>query len=159
MPNLNNEGFAITPQRECVDGSKPVFWSDDNNTDLHALRSGTLNCTVIVDPQTITFAQPARDPVRQRPGRARRDLHERPAGEFRRLRSVLGDGYRGRADADRLGRGIVRVTATQPGNAFFHPAPPVMRTVAITKAPTGLTQTPVSFLGALFSFRITYPRS
>ena len=59
MANLNNEGFAITPQHECVDGQKPVFWSDDNNTDLHALRAGTLNCTVIVNPQTITFEQPA----------------------------------------------------------------------------------------------------
>ncbi|MFF3876777.1 lamin tail domain-containing protein [Streptomyces sp. NPDC001978] len=46
MPNLNNEGFAIAPQSECVDGHKPVFWSDDNNDDGHALRSGTINCTV-----------------------------------------------------------------------------------------------------------------
>jgi hypothetical protein len=46
MPDLNNEGFAIAPQSECVDGHKPVFWSDDDDDDGHALRSGTLNCTV-----------------------------------------------------------------------------------------------------------------
>jgi hypothetical protein len=46
MPNLNNEGFAIASQSECVDGHKPVFWSDDDNDDGHALRSGTTNCTV-----------------------------------------------------------------------------------------------------------------
>ena len=32
MPNLNNEGFAIAPQAECVNGRKPVFWADDSNT-------------------------------------------------------------------------------------------------------------------------------
>ncbi|MFC0552054.1 lamin tail domain-containing protein [Planotetraspora thailandica] len=47
MANLNNEGFAIAPQAECVDGHKPVFWSDDSNDDGHALRSGTLDCTVV----------------------------------------------------------------------------------------------------------------
>ncbi|GIH41172.1 hypothetical protein Mco01_41720 [Microbispora corallina] len=47
MPNFNNEGFAIAPQAECVDGHKPVFWSDDNNDGGHALRSGTINCTVV----------------------------------------------------------------------------------------------------------------
>ncbi|GAA4597023.1 hypothetical protein GCM10023194_70690 [Planotetraspora phitsanulokensis] len=47
MPNINNEGFAIAPQSECVDGHKPVFWSDDSNDDGHALRSGTLTCTVL----------------------------------------------------------------------------------------------------------------
>ena len=45
MPNLNNEGFAIAPQSECVGGRKPVFWSDDSNTDGHALRGGTITCT------------------------------------------------------------------------------------------------------------------
>ena len=59
MPNRNNEGFAIAPQDECVDGHKPVFWTDDGNIDNHAIRGGTINCTVIVRDQTITFAQPA----------------------------------------------------------------------------------------------------
>ncbi|CAN5267602.1 hypothetical protein BH09ACT12_BH09ACT12_19790 [soil metagenome] len=45
MPNLNNEGFTTTPQTECVDGLKPVFWADDSSTAGHALRSGTVNCT------------------------------------------------------------------------------------------------------------------
>ncbi len=47
MPNINNEGFAITPQAECVNGLKPAFWSDDNGTDGHAIRTGTINCTVL----------------------------------------------------------------------------------------------------------------
>jgi hypothetical protein len=45
MINLNNEGFAIAPQSECVNGLKPVFYSDDDNTDLHALRTGSISCT------------------------------------------------------------------------------------------------------------------
>jgi Ca2+-binding RTX toxin-like protein len=51
MANLNNEGFAIAPQAECVSGLKPVFWSDDtNNIGANALRAGTLNCTVLPSP-------------------------------------------------------------------------------------------------------------
>jgi hypothetical protein len=46
MPNLNNEGFVMAPQAECVNGLKPVFWSDDTNDDGHALRAGTIDCTV-----------------------------------------------------------------------------------------------------------------
>ena len=45
MPNLNNEGFTITPDSECVGGSKPVYWADDGNTGGHALRAGTITCT------------------------------------------------------------------------------------------------------------------
>ena len=44
MANLNNEGFTITPQAECVVGLKPVFWAEDLLAP-HALRAGTLNCT------------------------------------------------------------------------------------------------------------------
>ena len=32
MDNLNNEGFAIAPQAECVNGLKPTFYTDDSNT-------------------------------------------------------------------------------------------------------------------------------
>lgn len=46
--NLNNEGFAITPQAECSGGLKPVFWSDDSNTAGHALRTGAVACTDLV---------------------------------------------------------------------------------------------------------------
>ena len=45
MGNFNNEGFAIAPAALCVGGNKPVFWSDDSNTDGHAIRSGTLTCS------------------------------------------------------------------------------------------------------------------
>ncbi|WP_327008255.1 lamin tail domain-containing protein [Dactylosporangium sp. NBC_01737] len=44
LANLNNEGFAIAPQSACVAGRKPVVWSDDSNTDGHALRTGTITC-------------------------------------------------------------------------------------------------------------------
>ena len=50
MPNINNEGFAITPDSECVDGSKPVYWADDGETDGHSIRSGTLPCATIAGP-------------------------------------------------------------------------------------------------------------
>lgn len=33
MPDLNNEGFAIMPQAECIAGLKPAFWSDNDGTD------------------------------------------------------------------------------------------------------------------------------
>ncbi len=46
MPNLNNEGFAITS--ECLNPLRPVFWSDDSETDGHSIRSGWLSCLPIV---------------------------------------------------------------------------------------------------------------
>ena len=49
MPNINNEGFAIAPQSQCVGGSKAVLWADDSNTAGNALRAGTINCTVLTD--------------------------------------------------------------------------------------------------------------
>lgn len=63
MVNLNNEGFAIAPQAECVNGLKPVFWSDDSNTGQHALRTGALNCTAQPQPQP----QPTPQPVSPKP--------------------------------------------------------------------------------------------
>jgi len=58
MPNLNNEGFAIAPQTQCVDGAKSVFWMDDASTDGHALREGSLACAAVVVP-TPTPVDPA----------------------------------------------------------------------------------------------------
>lgn len=63
MANLNNEGFAIAPQAECAGGLKPVFWSDDDNTDQHALRSGTLNCTVPAGPPPANPLPPPANPL------------------------------------------------------------------------------------------------
>ena len=53
--NLNNEGFTIAPNAECVGGQRPVFWADDSNTGGHALSAGTLSC-VPSTPPTITAA-------------------------------------------------------------------------------------------------------
>jgi hypothetical protein len=51
MPNINNEGLAISPQSECVDGFKEVVWATDGDDDGHSLRSGTISCTAApVDP-------------------------------------------------------------------------------------------------------------
>jgi hypothetical protein len=44
--NLNNEGFAIAPQSECVGGTKPTFYADDSNDGGHVIRVGTLSCAV-----------------------------------------------------------------------------------------------------------------
>ncbi len=64
MANLNNEGFTIAPQAECVNGLKPVFWSDDSNTAGHALRTGRINCTAIA-PQPTPVATPTPTPPTQ----------------------------------------------------------------------------------------------
>ena len=45
LPNLNNEGFAVAPLAECVGGTRPVFWADDDETDGHSLRRGALACS------------------------------------------------------------------------------------------------------------------
>jgi hypothetical protein len=45
MPNLNNEGFAITPQSECASGRKPVYWADDGETSGHSIRRATITCS------------------------------------------------------------------------------------------------------------------
>ncbi|MFM7534557.1 MAG: lamin tail domain-containing protein [Acidimicrobiales bacterium] len=45
MPDTNNEGFAIAPEALCVGGTKPVFWSDDNDLNGFSLRQGRVNCT------------------------------------------------------------------------------------------------------------------
>jgi hypothetical protein len=65
MPNLNNEGFAITPQSSCVDGAKAVFWSDDTNSDGFAIRTGSINCTVgaPTDPTDPTIPVEPTDPT------------------------------------------------------------------------------------------------
>ena len=44
MPNINNEGFATTPESTCVAGFKSVFYSDDGNTNLHAIRRDSIPC-------------------------------------------------------------------------------------------------------------------
>jgi lamin tail-like protein len=47
--DYNNEGFAIAPQLECVNGLKPTFYADDSDQGGHSLRGGTKACTVIPD--------------------------------------------------------------------------------------------------------------
>ena len=44
LPNINNEGFAIAPNSECVSGQKPVYWADDNETGGYSIRRGAITC-------------------------------------------------------------------------------------------------------------------
>ncbi len=44
MPNTNNEGFTVTPESSCVDGFKPVFYSDDNDLNGHSIRRDAVPC-------------------------------------------------------------------------------------------------------------------
>jgi hypothetical protein len=44
MPDLNNEGFVMAPQAECVGGFKPVFWTDDGQSGGYSIRRGTVSC-------------------------------------------------------------------------------------------------------------------
>ncbi|MDR2255959.1 MAG: lamin tail domain-containing protein [Arthrobacter sp.] len=55
--NYGNEGFAIADLSQCKNGAVPTFYADDNNTDGHSLRTGTLAATcpepeTPVDPET-----------------------------------------------------------------------------------------------------------
>jgi hypothetical protein len=44
LGKINGEGIAIAPEAECTGGLKSFFWADDNETDDHALRRGTVRC-------------------------------------------------------------------------------------------------------------------
>lgn len=55
LPNVNNEGFALAPQSECVSGRKPVFWSDDNDTGGRSLRAGQIACGAIPAAASMRF--------------------------------------------------------------------------------------------------------
>lgn len=67
MPNVANEGFAVADDAVCVDGSKPTFYTDDNDTDGFSLREGSLPCEATGGPQ-----EPTRRPLRpRRPPRPR----------------------------------------------------------------------------------------
>lgn len=44
LPDGNNEGFAIAPRSACVADRKPAYWSDDDGTGGHALRSASMPC-------------------------------------------------------------------------------------------------------------------
>jgi hypothetical protein len=47
LANLNNEGIAIAPQTECVNGFKHFFWADDGSTEGHALRRDSIPCAAL----------------------------------------------------------------------------------------------------------------
>ncbi|WP_394163080.1 esterase-like activity of phytase family protein [Galactobacter valiniphilus] len=60
--NFGNEGFALADASQCVDGAVPTFYVDDNNTDGHSLRTGTLAATC-PDPETPVGPETPVDPV------------------------------------------------------------------------------------------------
>ena len=154
MPNLNNEGFAIAPRRECAGGLKPAFWTDDNNTGGHALRVGTRNCTAPV-AQTITLQQPAAMTFGGGPVAL---VASSTSGLPVALSASGPCSVTGTASAPTLtasGAGTCVVTARQPGNEDVAAAADVVRTVTIAKAATRLTHTPVSLVDSVRSRRVT----
>ena len=54
--NVANEGFAFADLSQCVDGAVPTYYVDDNGTDGHSLRTGTLSteCPVPTQPSEPT---------------------------------------------------------------------------------------------------------
>jgi hypothetical protein len=44
MPDVANEGIAIVPESECMNGFKSFFWADDSQTGGHALRLDFIPC-------------------------------------------------------------------------------------------------------------------
>jgi hypothetical protein len=44
LPNSNNEGITFAPESECSAGQKAFLWSDDDQLNGHAIRSGTIPC-------------------------------------------------------------------------------------------------------------------
>ena len=65
MPNYNNEGFAIAPAAECLNGKKPVYWADDTEDAGVSIRSGNIPCTayVAVPPTVPEFPMALAAPV------------------------------------------------------------------------------------------------
>ena len=56
MPtSMNTEGFAITPNSECVNDLKPVYWSDDGDTGGFSLRRGSISCLTSPAPEISEF--------------------------------------------------------------------------------------------------------
>lgn len=152
MPNFNNEGFAISPRAECLNGLKPVFWADDTNDDLHALRSGTINCTPRAT-QTITFPQPAALTV----GGSPVALAATASSGLPVAYAVTGPcALTGATLSATTGSGTCTVTASQAGSADFLPAADAILTVAVQRAGTTLAPTPVSLLRSLLTLRVTY---
>jgi len=44
LPNSNNEGITFATESECIGGQKSFYWSDDDQLNGHAIRSGTVSC-------------------------------------------------------------------------------------------------------------------
>lgn len=151
MPNINNEGFAIAPRSECVSGLKPVFWSDDNGTDGHALRTGTLKCTPQTS-QTITFAQPAA----MRFGDGPQTLSASASSGLAVTFTATGPCTVSGNQLTATGAGACTVTASQPGTADVSAAPEVSRTVTVAKAATTLVHRRVSLVRSILDRKITF---
>jgi hypothetical protein len=50
LGDLNTEGFAVVPDSKCnLEGFKAVFWADDDESNGHALREGSIPCGAFID--------------------------------------------------------------------------------------------------------------
>ncbi len=63
MPNINNEGFALSTQAEYVNGLKPAFWADDSETGGHATRRASIPCGPIAAILPRVLENVARPPL------------------------------------------------------------------------------------------------
>lgn len=63
LPDHNNEGFTVAPGSHCVDGSRPVFWSNDSNNESHAIRQGRVSCAATTAPDPEPTPGPTPDPT------------------------------------------------------------------------------------------------
>lgn len=47
MPNINNEGFSMSPR--CVNGYQDVYWSDDSATNGYSIRQDSVPCGAFLE--------------------------------------------------------------------------------------------------------------
>jgi hypothetical protein len=100
MPAINNEGIAIAPESQCVDGFKVFLWTDDTVSLGHALRAGTIPCGRFIDDSDRDGIIDALDNCPSAPNPDQRDLD--------------GDGLGDLCDPDRDGDGVLDQTDNCP---------------------------------------------
>ncbi|WP_432980676.1 lamin tail domain-containing protein [Dactylosporangium sp. CA-233914] len=170
LPNYNNEGRAIAPQSECADGQKRVWWADDSNDEGHALRAGTIGCTVLDPDADDDGIHDAVDPHPATPGddftggrildRGGRTVTVEPG-----LKVTVGAGSApvqvrldGSAATISLGEGVYSLSA--PGTVGVASGAPAVVTATVKSTPILITVSAggsVSYTDALTGIRSTGP--
>jgi hypothetical protein len=82
LPNANDEGFAFAPDAECAaDGTKPVWWADDDQSGGYAIREGTLSCVPPAAPTPDPTEQPTEEPTEEPTEQPTEEPTEQPTEE------------------------------------------------------------------------------